>query len=76
MNLLIFHYGYAPWNEFFLARKLQIKDKVSSGDLKRNWGIQHFSDLKELDADFQKKRKISQDLNSHMFASQALKRWC
>jgi hypothetical protein len=75
-ELMIFHYGYAPWNDLFLSRKMQIKDRVSSGDLRRKWGLQHFSEYKELDADFQKKRLISLDLNSHQFASRALRRWC
>ena len=51
-ELMIFHYGYAPWNDLSLARKMQIKDRVSSGDLRRKWGLQHFSEYKELDVDF------------------------
>jgi hypothetical protein len=75
-ELMIFHYGYAPWNELFLKRKSQIQEKVSSGDKARNWGTQHFIKHKEMDADFHKKQALSLDLNNHPFANQALMRWC
>lgn len=75
-ELMIFHYGYAPWNDLFLKRKLQIQEKVSSGDKARNWGVQHFKAYEELDIDFQKQRGLSLDLQSHPFANEALKRWC
>ncbi len=75
-ELMVFHYGYSPWNESFLKRKIQIKEKVSSDDLKRNWGIQHSKGYEELEVDFQKQIALSGDLNNHPFASQALRCWC
>lgn len=72
-ELMIFHYGYAPWNDSFLARKTQIQQKVSTGDIARNWGVQHFKAREELTIDFQKNKTLSSDLHSHQFASQALK---
>ena len=72
---MIFHYGYAPWNDLFWKRKTQIKEKVSSGDKARNWGFQHFRGHEELNIDFQKQSALSLDLNSHPFANIALKRW-
>ncbi|MBU3580228.1 glycosyltransferase family 2 protein [Polynucleobacter sp. 73C-SIWE] len=72
-ELMIFHYGYAPWNESFLARKIQIKDKVSKGDISRNWGLQHLKGYEELNSDFEKQKILSIDLNTHPFAGQALK---
>jgi len=75
-DIMVFYYGYAPWNESFKARKHQIKEKVSLGDLKRKWGAHHFKDNEELDADFLKQTTLSSDLNNHPFASQALRLWC
>ena len=72
-ELMIFYYGYAPWNDSFLARKTQIQQKVSTGDIARNWGVQHLKAREELTIDFQKNKTLSSDLHRHQFASQALK---
>jgi len=74
-ELMVFHFGYAPWNQHFLKRKLQIKEKTTSGDLKRKWGSQHLLSSEELDVEFSKQEKLSIDLNNHELASKALKLW-
>ena len=74
-ELMIFHYGFAPWNDLFLARKIQIKDKVSPSDIARNWGGQHLRGIEEWNEDFVKQKSLSTDLFQHSFASRALHLW-
>lgn len=50
----IFWYGFSPWNEKAIKRKLQIKNTMSEGDIKVNLGIQHLQSLEELE-----KKKLS-----------------
>ena len=41
-------YGYSPWNQEFLKRKIQISKKLDPEDIKRGWGAQHILDLPSL----------------------------
>jgi len=45
----ILWYGFSPWNEMAIKRKLQIKNTMSEGDIKVNWGIQHLQSLEDLE---------------------------
>lgn len=40
-DFVIFGYGYAPWNDHLIARKLQIQHRIPIGDRLRNWGVEH-----------------------------------
>ena len=40
----ILWYGYSPWNQKTLNRKLQIKSRIPLSDLKNNWGSHHIID--------------------------------
>lgn len=40
-NFVIFNYGFAPWNEHIIARKLQIQHRIPISDKLRNWGAEH-----------------------------------
>ena len=62
-NIFIFHFGYAPWTERGILRKQQIGEKVSLGDLKRNWGIEHIRNREALDEAFFKVKSNSKDLS-------------
>ena len=75
-DLMIFHYGYAPWNESFKARKLQIKDKIPLSDLAKGFGDLHFKTRDEFELEFDKKIPLSSNLYEHHLAKIALKNWC
>ncbi len=72
MNLMIFAYSFSPWNEEMLQRKLQIKNKISPDDIKRNWGEQHLRDTAAWDAAYQRVRAVSSDLCLNAWAKEAL----
>tara|TARA_B100001250_G_scaffold181214_1_gene155885 strand:- start:199 stop:945 length:747 start_codon:yes stop_codon:yes gene_type:complete len=40
-KFIIFNYGFAPMNEYFIQRKLQIQHRVPSKDIEQGWGWQH-----------------------------------
>lgn len=52
-NLMVLHYAYAPWNESFINRKMQIAAKIPESDKARGWGAQHMRNLAELQKDFE-----------------------
>ncbi|MBX3117429.1 MAG: glycosyltransferase family 2 protein [Fimbriimonadaceae bacterium] len=60
---LILWCGYSPWNEQFLARKLQIKGQLSDEDKKIGWGSQHMLEREELEEMRLRYAKISEDLS-------------
>ena len=41
-------YGFSPWNQEFLKRKIQISQKLAPSDIKRGWGAQHVLDYSDL----------------------------
>jgi hypothetical protein len=71
-ELMVFHFGYAPWNEDVLRRKTQIAAKLNSEDLQRGWGLQHLKKIEELQQDYDRIRVNAIDLNSHLQASRAI----
>jgi hypothetical protein len=72
LDLMIFHFGYAPWNENGLRRKLQIAGKLNPEDLQRGWGVQHQKKTEELQRDYELIRSSATDLNEHPLASSAI----
>jgi hypothetical protein len=42
-------YGFSPWNQEFIKRKIQISQKLDADDMKRGWGLQHTLDYSDLD---------------------------
>lgn len=72
VNLMVFHYGYAPWNERVLQRKMQIASKVKVEDLKRGWGVQHIRGREQLEQDFRRIHAASFDLKTHEHARAAI----
>ena len=72
LDLMIFHFGYAPWNENGLRRKLQIASKLNPEDLQRGWGVQHQKKTEDLQRDYELIRSSATDLNEHPHASSAI----
>jgi hypothetical protein len=72
LDLMVFHFGYAPWNEDVVRRKIQIADKLPPGDLQRGWGWQHLKKTDELQRDYDLIRASATDLNAHLHASRAI----
>ena len=69
---MIFYFGYAPWNEDGLRRKLQIANKLNPDDVQRGWGVQHQKKTEELQSDYDLIRSCATDLNGHPRASLAI----
>jgi len=69
---MVFHFGYAPWNDNMVRRKTQIAAKVNPDDLQRGWGLQHLRKTEELQRDYELIRGSATDLNAHLHASRAI----
>jgi hypothetical protein len=72
LDLMIFHFGYAPWNEDGVRRKIQIASKLSTADIQRGWGLQHMKNAAELQRDFELIRPSATDFSEHPHASRAI----
>lgn len=57
LNMMTLHYGFSPWCNEFINRKLQIGQKVPESDKKNGWGTQHFYDKNKLEEEFLKMSK-------------------
>ena len=75
VDLPIFYYGFAPWNERVLRRKLQIRGKLRPEDVKRGWGAQHVRDEAAWNAAYDKLKPASGDLMAHPRARMAIERY-
>jgi hypothetical protein len=64
-ELMVFHFGFAPWTQLMLRRKLQIAEKVPSSDLKYGWGIDHLIDEDKLEVQYQQMCKWTYDLRAY-----------
>lgn len=53
---LILWYGFSPWNDAILARKLQIQTRIPDSDRRQRHGIHHFVDRTKLE---DKRREIA-----------------
>lgn len=47
-DFVIFNYGFAPWNDSLIERKLQIQHRIPLADKLRNWGTEHHNGNKGL----------------------------
>lgn len=66
-DFVIYWYGFAPWTDQLIKRKLQIKDKVSENDKQLKAGWQHLWSVEEMEKariDFVKngRQLLSEDL--------------
>jgi hypothetical protein len=71
-ELMVFHFGYAPWNENMVRRKTQIAAKLNPADVQRGWGAHHLRRAEELQRDYKRILGSATDLNSHLHASRAI----
>jgi len=53
-NFLILWYGWSPFNDEIIKRKLQIQNKIPQLDRTNSWGIQHITDEISLISDYNK----------------------
>ncbi|WP_206956047.1 glycosyltransferase family 2 protein [Trinickia acidisoli] len=74
LDLMVFYYNYAPWNDRVIARKLQIRARCSRDDLKRGWSAKHTKDIASLEKDYDRIRPHAVDLYSHRYCADALYR--
>jgi hypothetical protein len=72
MDMMVFHFGFAPWNEETITRKTQIAAKLNPCDLQRGWGAQHLKDTEDLQRDYERFRASATDLNLHQYAARAI----
>jgi hypothetical protein len=71
-DLVVAHLSFAPWNERFLQRKLQIAAKVPVNDLKHSRGAHHLRTRAQWDAFHQACLRRATDLRAHPVAGPAL----
>lgn len=71
-SLMVFYFGYAPWNEDTVRRKTQIAAKLSPEDVQRGWGLQHLKKTEELQRDYELIRASATDLKLNLQASRAI----
>lgn len=74
LDLMVFHYGYSPWNPQVLQRKAQIKAKLNPDDLKRGWGAQHTQSAAEIQQAYEAAARHAADLRQHRLAGIAIAR--
>lgn len=48
-KLIVLYYGWCPFNESALARKLQIQTQIPLVDRQRNWGFHHITNKETLE---------------------------
>ena len=59
---LVLWFGFSPWTEEFIARKLQIKERIPESDRVRSLGKQHLVDRAELESRRLEQLALSEDL--------------
>jgi hypothetical protein len=75
-NLMIFQYGYAPWNEHTLKRKMQIANKLPISDLNRGWGGHHLRGVEQLEQDYVNIKLGAMNLLEHEQVNSAILLCC
>jgi len=73
-DLMIFHFGFSPWNPQARSRKTQMAHRIPKGDTQRGWSPHHLVQEDVWDTAFSLIRSHAQDLHAHPKASIALKR--
>jgi hypothetical protein len=76
-KLAIFYYGWCPFDEGQIARKLQIQTQIPQSDKDKGWGFQHIVDkeklINKLESYFiPKSRNIQQDIEQYVTAHRYL----
>ncbi len=72
-NLMVLHYGYAPWNDHFIGRKIQIADKIPASDKRHGMGFQHLRNRAQLQKAFDRFDGLAfVDLTEHPIAAYGL----
>ena len=61
-DFLILWYGWSPFNQELIERKLQIQNKMPQSDKVRGLGIQHLTDDGSLINDYNKYKELSGDI--------------
>ncbi len=56
-------YGYSPFNEHTIKRKLQIQSRIPESDKKKELGIEHCIDREKLVANFRNMQQHAEDLS-------------
>ncbi len=72
LDLMVFHFGFAPWNDEVVQRKTQIAAKLKPEDVKRGWGAQHLKKAEALQRDYELIRSNATDLMGHPHAGRAI----
>ena len=59
LNAEIRHFKYAPWNEQFIKRKLQISNRIPLSNIQNGMGGHHIWNMDQINSDMLEKYKIS-----------------
>lgn len=59
---LVLWFGFSPWNDQTIARKLQIQSKIPDSDKKKGLGVQHLVDTSGLEILYHQEVEKSEDL--------------
>lgn len=62
-DIFTFWYGYSPWNDDMVARKLQFKSRIPQADREQRLGFQHLFDEGELSDNYRSCCSKSRDLS-------------
>lgn len=73
-DLLIFHYGFAPWTEEGIRRKTHHRNKMAPADIARGWAVHHLNSDDEWTGHFRKIRPNAIDLSLEPTVRDALRR--
>jgi hypothetical protein len=74
IELMIWHFLWAPWNQKIIDRKLGMRVKLDPVDVKMGWGHQHTKSLTELEVARSHALLHAQDLSKLDVVRQALAR--
>ena len=66
-DLVILWYGWSPFNETIIKRKLQIQSKIPQSDVARGYGTQHIVTEQQLQEQYTKLYLRSRDLSKEQF---------
>lgn len=65
-KFVILWYGWCPFNDFVINRKLQIQNKIPDSDKNRGFGGQHIVTREELYNEFNKMLNLTKDLTKEL----------
>ncbi len=70
--LMIFYFGYAPWNQEMMARRTQIKATLDPLTVKQGWADQHCRTSTKMQSDYELARSKAKNLMEDPYAGQAI----